>query len=301
MSFAYKVGHDAEFFVTSAKDLSTVIPVCGLVGGTKEKPRPLEGSKVGTTVQEDGVALELGMSPVHFRDFGMAASTCVQEVSKMATTLGLCITSGSVNTFKEEQLTPHPQAFVMGCLPDRDAWVRGEARAPFPVEMFGCNRFTGGHLHFSYECEGSGQSHRAMNGTPTWAIVKLLDALALYNYSNYNAVHQGERYKFYGKPGLYRNKPYGLEYRTPTNEVLYGNSFTSTDIVGTCAVIVQACAELTTHQIRSVYDSIPWDKVEKGLRIDKFSYKQRQAMDGGLGDCLYEIYVGMADLLGEPR
>lgn len=305
MSYKYKVGHDAEFFLQTAipGTIPAVVPACGLIGGTKEKPLLLENSSYGTTVQEDGVALELGMTPINCWDFINTANNSMREARQWVynkTTLDL--NYASTHAFSKEELAPHKQAFVMGCLPDRDAYERGVPRTPFELEMFGTRRFTGGHVHFSYECDGTGINHHTKSGTPTWAVVQMLDALALFFWYYYGVDYQQNRAKFYGLPGLYRNKPYGVEYRSPTNDFITGDVSINNGFIARCATIVQACAELPMEAVRGYYDRIPWGDVRRLMNLEEFpNHTARKKDSSGVYPLLSGIYRDLSRQLGEPQ
>ena len=51
------LGTDPELFLYS-EDYFKFVPVCGLVGGTKDEPIPINLENDGFTLQEDNVALE---------------------------------------------------------------------------------------------------------------------------------------------------------------------------------------------------------------------------------------------------
>lgn len=301
MSYAYRVGHDAEFFVSD--NSGNIVPVCEKVGGTKSNPLTLEWSSLGTTIQEDGVALEIGMAPVHPLEFSGVAYHSVLEVSEWVRKKGLSIQYGiSSHAFPAELLAKYPQANEIGCMPDRNAWERGQKRMPVLIEDLGNNRFTGGHLHFSFECEGKGVGHKAKNGTPTWAIVQMLDALALTSWAYYGVAYQSHRAAFYGLPGLYRNKPYGLEYRTPTNHSVIGNESTVNSFVVQCSTVVQACAELSAHEVRGFYDSIPWTDVASMLDLTTTSSRDaRRIGHAHTYNIVAGVYQEMGSALGGLR
>lgn len=277
MSFAYKVGHDCEFFVID-RNTGGIVPVCGKLGGTKKRPLPVEGSRVGTTYQEDGVACEIGMTPTSVHDFLSAASESFYDMNNVLNNKGLQVAGGVANNFDIEQLRLHPQALIIGCSPDFDAHERGMKRTGINIEAMGTCRFTGGHLHFSCPLK---DRERLTNDTPIWAVVQMMDALALMFSSRYSFEYQGDRYQFYGLPGLYRPKPYGLEYRTPTNYWLWesardGGNRDATDFINNCAAVVQACSELSGDVVRSYYERIDWDSVKRLLDLKgKRSFKQR--------------------------
>lgn len=299
MNCPYKIGHDAEFFVYN--EASQIIPVCGLIGGTKRVPKKLPTSKIGTTVQEDGVALEVGMHPVGVNSFVEAARRSIEEAGVFARKKKLTIVPFmSANKFDSNLLLKFPQAMEIGCSPDRNAWKRGQARQGLSVESLGDNRFTGGHLHFSFPCTGKGEGHRAENGTPTWAIVQMLDALALTFWPHYSKQDQGDRYQWYGLPGLYREKPYGLEYRTPTNHSVYSNKMLCKLFVDDCASVVQACCELPGTTVRSIYDSIPWVEVANLLDLNKYP-EDSSRLNSPHSRALESVMAVLRKHLGELR
>ena len=300
MAFAYKVGHDCEFFVLDS-NRGHIVPVCGKLGGTKKKPLAVEGSRVGTTYQEDGVACEIGMDPTSVHDFIPAASQSFFDMQTVLESRQLQVAGGVCNTFKLEDLKLHPQALVIGCSPDYSAHDRGMKRNNLNIEAMGTRRFTGGHLHFSCPLK---DRERLANDTPIWAVVQMIDALALMFSSRYSWEYQGERYEFYGLPGLYRPKPYGLEYRTPTNYWLWdsagGGNKDATDFVNNCASVVQACSELSGDVVRGYYERIDWDSVKRLLDLSsKRSFKQRAATPEYAR--LFDLKEEMALQLGELR
>lgn len=300
MGKAYLMGHDAELFTVAE---GKIVPVCGRVGGTKEKPLPLPDSKVGTTYQEDGVALELGMTPCLAQEFLGNASVCLREANSFAKSKGLELTQGSSHKFKVADLKPFPEAMILGCCPDQLASARGEKREPFAIESFNNQRFTGGHLHFSYPMGGTVTDPRNANNVPTWAIVDMLDAMALAYYRYHSLDFQTSRYSFYGLPGLYRDKPYGLEYRTPANSWLWHTDRETATFIEGCARVVQACNELSATKIHEYYSKIDMDVVRDLLNLTNYhGYPERLYNDPhGILNKIEEIRQDMFAALGELR
>lgn len=258
-NLAYKVGHDAEFIVMDSN--LQPIPVWATeVGGTKLAPKRIENSTVGTTYQEDGAMIELGMEPCSINEFAAKAAQSFQEGTGLLARKGFVMMKGADATFKKEHLLANPAASILGCNPDNDAYTRGGKRASPLVEAMGNRRFAAGHLHFSFPDSIT---------VPKWAIVQLLDALALTFWAGYNASQCGERYKFYGMPGVYRDKPYGIEYRTPHNGWISGNT-RSNLFVKDCSLVIQGIGRLTTFQVKDIYDKIDWTKVKDLLDLNKF-------------------------------
>lgn len=296
----YLVGHDVEVFVT---DVTGIVPVCGRVGGTKKEPLALEGSTVGTTYQEDGVALELGMTPCLAQEFYSKIDRCFDEGYRLAAGKGLTITSGSSYTFTEASMSPFPELLILGCSPDQLASARGMTRQPVTAEVLGTTRCTGGHLHFSFAKGGTVTDPRNSNNVPVWAIVDMLDAFALMFYNYHDLNRQGKRAMHYGLPGLYRDKPYGLEYRTPDNTWFFQNDGVVEQFIVNCSKVVQACNELSPTKIHDYYSSINMEQVRTLLDLSIYnSYKARMTLDlTGTAAKLDELRHNMFEELGELR
>lgn len=227
-----RIGADPELFVQTADGV--VIPVCGRIGGTKTNPliinelieahygkerssRPRRRLDVEDNVerqgdyavQEDNVMLEFNIPA--YKD----TSYFVEAVAKMIAVLetdfllnrGIAPKYEVTHTFKTTELAPFPQAFTVGCLPDMNAYAEDNRfeRRPFSAEQFGNNRFCGGHLHVQY-------NH---GNVPRHVFAQFMDLVVELPYLRWDK--QKMRRLFYGQPGIYREKPYGIEYRTPSN------------------------------------------------------------------------------------
>lgn len=266
-NLAFKVGHDAEFFVSDATGKYIPAWMTG-IGGTKQEPKVLEGSTVGTTYQEDGAVLELGMEPVSIHQFYDRAYRGLNEMRDFLQPKNLGLNRGSFGSFDPKDLMSNPEANVLGCNPDNNAWLRGQRRPVPQIEDMGNNRFAAGHLHFSFpETE-----------VPKFAIVQLMDAFALNFWNKYELTSAGPRAQFYGMPGVYRDKPYGIEYRTPHN-VWVGGSDYDEQFIFNCSRVVQAVCRRTSAQVREIYDSINWPAVENLLDLSQYPTHQHRARD----------------------
>jgi len=197
-----RLGADPEVFLCNGR--GTVVSVIDRVGGTKENPLQIEGLPPGFTVQEDNVALEFGIPP---------ASSKTEWVNsiKLVMASGLALVKPADNNsivkfsklsctlFPSKELT-HPLANIFGCDPDYNAWtgVKNPRAVPPEPNM----RAAGGHIHVETE-EDPRQCVKALDlfiGVPSVL-----------------ADNSQRRQSGYGKAGSMRYKPYGLEYRTPSN------------------------------------------------------------------------------------
>ena len=195
-------GADIEFILQSVQT-AKLVPVCGLVGGTKEEPIQFPGERDGFKYQEDGITLELNVPVAQdVTEFYRNIRWMVPLGQQLVKPKGLVLTSYcQANLLNMDPIPTEetmPGAFIIGCDPDRSAYT-GE-RPPFSAEIFGPLRFAGGHIHIGYDT----------SLLPREMMVRALDVY-FENVRYDNSMRQ----EFYGMPGIYREKPYGVEYRTP--------------------------------------------------------------------------------------
>jgi hypothetical protein len=174
----------------------------GKIGGTKECPQPLPIGE-GYCVQEDNVALEFNIPPAEGRSqfIGSIRATLDFLTQGVKDMYGYTISHSSAEHFPDEELE-EPAARVFGCDPDYNAWTKGIN--PKPAAEDANLRSCGGHVHV-----GCGKE---LEGTQ---VIKMMD---LHLGVPSVLMDKGElRKQLYGKGGAYREKPYGVEYRTLSN------------------------------------------------------------------------------------
>lgn len=200
MSFI-SIGADVELFAMDK--VGHHVALCGLIGGTKDKPKQLEHLPDGFTVQEDNVALEFNIPPsFSSKNFTRFIDKMVQETKGIINKLGLDISKNSSATFDLAQLM-HPNALVFGCEPDYNAWTKRENKKPISKNKQ--LRTAGGHIHV-------GTNSNMID------VVKLMDLyLGVPSIVLDTSPGSEERRELYGKMGAMRPKPYGLEYRVLSN------------------------------------------------------------------------------------
>lgn len=205
-------GSDFEFFLQDAD--KNLVPSCGLLGGTKEKPRPLPGS-TGYFFQEDNIMAELNIPPCgSLIDVLALTNRAYREFYGNILApkkLGIKMTN-------HVRVTPEILAIKgaqqIGCSPDNDAYREGMAREPWHAAQLKDLRFAGGHIWMGYdkECE-----------IPPHVIAMFMDSLISLPLIKLDK--QGERRKFYGQAGIFRTKETEgqrlVEYRTPSNVWTY--------------------------------------------------------------------------------
>lgn len=198
-----KLGCDPEIFL---QDIDGKLRAsCGLIGGTKEAPMPLDALGLGYAVQEDNVAIEFNIPPAESaKQFQESIARTLEFLTNSIDGMyGLKLVNMSAASFPKDQLE-HPAARVFGCDPDFNAWTG--RRNPKPKAEDETLRSCGGHVHVG------GYDKSKLD---TRQIIKTMDA-----YLGVPSVlmDKGEmRKQLYGKRGAYRDKPYGCEYRTLSN------------------------------------------------------------------------------------
>lgn len=198
-----KLGCDPEIFLQDAA--GAFISSIGLIGGSKDFPRPLEELGKGYAVQEDNVAIEFNIPPAStMADFKDSINKVKTYLAAQISEMGLKFSQDSATLFPEAQLL-NPAALVFGCDPDFDAWKDG-AQNPKPKADDWTLRSCGGHVHVGHKFNNKAEVIEFMKWMDLYLAVPSvhLDAGAL-------------RKQLYGKAGAFRYKPYGGEYRTLSN------------------------------------------------------------------------------------
>lgn len=194
---AIKLGADPELFIVDPFTNEYVSSI-GLIGGSKDSPRALP--RDGFYAQEDNVLLEFNIPPCETvigwkasLKYGMLAA---REL--LPPFYGLRV-QGSA-TFTEAQLQK-PEANLFGCDPDNNAWT--DEPNPIPEIPKNGLRTAGGHIHVGYE-----KPNRVLSMYLVRAMDKYLGIPSILMDKD------TERRRLYGKAGAYREKGYGVEYRT---------------------------------------------------------------------------------------
>lgn len=178
----------------------------GLVGGSKKEPMEVNQN---LHVQEDGVLLEFNIRPAGYKGiFESSIGEAINTIKKMMETKGYQLSTLSAAKFPKKQLETD-QAQTVGCDPDLSAWTL-KWNEPWGLTN---ERYAGGHIHV-----GISQWEKE-NGPPVHEIVKWMDLTIGCRSVLYESATR--RKLTYGQPGLFRPKPYGFEYRTPSNQWIF--------------------------------------------------------------------------------
>lgn len=201
-------GADFEGFISS-KTVNKVIPVCGRLGGTKQSPIQFPGHPEGFKYQEDGVTAEFNIpvaaTPAEWRHNIRAVMALGKNLIHEKFGIDHSLYWASGVQFSAEDLAPFPQANSIGCDPDFQAYLNGAERPVPNIEDFDGWRFAGFHIHVGYD-------HGKL---PQWMMALVMDYFLHGEYDHSHA----RRYPYYPK-GIFRPKPYGVEYRSLGSGVL---------------------------------------------------------------------------------
>jgi len=204
------IGCDPEvFFMKGGK----VYPAIGLIGGNKDSPKPCDGG----ALQEDNVMAEFNTDPVtNIVDFLSNIDKVYNQIHNIAIENGCTIGIHASKNIKRATLLSYPQSREFGCDPDFNAYTMSRNSTPDPMSLL---RTCAGHIHIGYEVEGGHTFESSAY------LTKYLDAYV----GTFCVVNDKDtrRMTRYGKAGAFRPKPYGTEYRVPSNFWLTSKDFTT--------------------------------------------------------------------------
>lgn len=194
-----RLGADPEVFLLDTLQGNKPISAIGLIGADKWNPLQMHDLPAGFTLQEDNVAMEFGIPPAATADEFVAHIRTVMERSLEYVYTGLTFSKMSCIMFPKDQMD-HPLASVFGCEPDYNAWTGTVNPRPKPPHEH--LRSAGGHIHVETDQD------------PLYVVQKADLFLSVPLVLMDDGV---QRKEIYGKAGAHRKKPYGVEYRSPSN------------------------------------------------------------------------------------
>lgn len=196
------IGCDPELFFI--KD-NQHVPAIGLVGGTKDHPKPYG---IGH-VQEDNVMAEFNIPPAdNENDFDTRIQSMIDNIRTIAEKNGMDISAVPYAKFRYADLM-HPQARTVGCDPDYNAWTMLQNQV-VEADKLADIRTASGHVHISLL---NPDKHPKTRTTA----VKLCDLYLGVPMALLESKNSLVRRQYYGAAGAYRPKPYGIEYRVLDN------------------------------------------------------------------------------------
>jgi hypothetical protein len=121
-------------------------------------------------------------------------------------------------------------------------------------------RFAGGHIHLGY---------KSVRPEVAEYVVAMLCDLTLGLALVCNGERQPERRALYGQPGRFRPTPYGLEYRTPSNQWLFSGDLRHALIDG--SERLREILHSSPEAIRAKWNSVNWVDVLSAIRSEDTS------------------------------
>lgn len=246
----FLIGADPEVFVVN-KSTKKIVPAIGLIEGTKEFPRKVQQG----ALQEDNVMAEFNITPAN--SFPLFQSNIATVLKEMDSVLGA---SGheydksfrTSHEFSTRELD-HPQAMQFGCNPDDNIYTLRQNEGITPA-LVGNIRMCGGHIHLGFKAPDRHPLLRIL--AVRWMDIYVGAPLAALDPDK-------TRRHYYGLAGNYRQKPYGVEYRTVSNfwlshPLLIKFVWDQTILAMTMAEQLrrlEASADITPQTIRNIINS----------------------------------------------
>lgn len=202
-------GCDPEVFIRDKKN-GKFISAHPFFPGTKDDPHPVEAG----AVQVDGLALEFNINPaINEREFVGNVETVLRQLKEMVHKASpdfeiVYSPTADFDPFDFMMLPFDPK--VLGCDPDYDD--DGNLKTP-PEGMQDLPfRTAAGHMHIGWGTGKKADDPVHMDNCKIFA--KSFKTVRGYVP---NTAEEWRRAKFYGAPGSFRPKSYGVELRSPSN------------------------------------------------------------------------------------
>lgn len=205
---ALLIGSDPEIFLKKG-DKNVSAHESGITG-TKRNPSPLGDG----FIQIDGTALEFNTKPASTADeFAGSIQSMLNSIRAAIPQEYSFDFSPSVKYDREYFDAVIPQdCKELGCDPDYNAYEGGKVN-PKPNPEGSTMRTGAGHLHL-----GWGTNFDPSDSSHIWDCCYLVQNLDRF-FSPFEVLwdQDTERRNLYGKPGAFRPKSYGVEYRVLSN------------------------------------------------------------------------------------
>jgi len=201
----FMIGCDPELFVRDTAGV--LVSAHDMIPGTKNAPFRVDGG----AVQVDGMALEFNTNPAKtFEEFNNNITSVLAKLQTMIPE-GYTFEFSPVAAFGKEYIDAQPEeAKMLGCDPDYNAYT-GLVN-PKPDANMGI-RTASGHIHIGWTSDQDVTDPDHIEACQM--VVKQLDVTLGLMCRIWDK--DTTRRQMYGNFGAYRVKPYGVEYRTPSN------------------------------------------------------------------------------------
>lgn len=200
----FTLGADPEFFLSRE---GKYVSAHDLVPGTKDNPHPLKDG----ALQADGTAVEFNVNPASTpEEFAGNVESVLKQIREMIDPVFKFEFKPAIHYdpvyFKRLPI----YAKRLGCDPDFSSITGQQNKPPRAV---GSMRTGAGHIHV-----GWGKDLDIGNPDHLWDCRQVITALdGSLGFFSHVWDNDQERRKMYGQTGCFRPKPYGVEYRVPSN------------------------------------------------------------------------------------
>lgn len=196
------LGSDPEVFLYNPKE-GKFYPSSGFIKGTKDQPFVVEELGEGFCTQVDNVMVEFNIPPSASKeDFSENLLKILNHIENNLPEQFVLQIQPSAQFEKEDLDIDENQ--VLGCSEDFCVYTGENVSV---TSLAGTNyRFAGGHIHVGYPERSFEKNEQLVK----WMDVYLGVPSVLLDEDLY-------RKSFYGTPGRYREKIFGIEYRTLSN------------------------------------------------------------------------------------
>lgn len=207
------IGADPELFlrdVFTGRFVSAETQDGPIIPGTKDKPFEVRGG----AIQVDGVAAEFNINPSSdFKSYYKNLKNVVMELNKRVKSYNenLRLSPVPTATFDKRYFDALPtHTKVLGCEPDFSAYTGAPNPRPHTNEPF---RTGSGHIHIGWTkgVDPTSEGHML----DCCLVAKQLDKYLHFASMTWDT--DKKRQELYGKPGSFRPKSYGMEYRPLSN------------------------------------------------------------------------------------
>ena len=252
------IGCDPEWFIINDRRAVAITATDAAVEGTKDDPISSPEYGEGFAYHRDNVMIEAACPPTsdayQFQDYVNAMQGMCNRYLRSLNPGYSIYRHSAMQQFSDAELAA-PEAREFGCEPDNDAYEGGAQRI-VPDGILGNYRTAGGHIHIGttsgFNC-------------PSFIVALMCDlligpALARGFAAGLGVPNEGQGFMWYRKPGLYREKEYGIEYRTPSNLWTFDDQMIQ-GVHNQATLVGKICSEQDANVIRNIVNAVDWVKV----------------------------------------
>lgn len=234
-NYTVTIGCDPELFIYDTKT-KKYVSAHDRTTGTKAKPSTLGPS---SAVQADGTALEFNINPAGSADtFSTYVRGALDILRAGYLVPGEVLMASPVATYDDDYFKSlPPKAVELGCSPDFNAYTGTVNPPPDTSKISPNTRTAAGHLAIGWRTkEDLVDPMDPAHFDDCIQLVKMLDILfdMLEPNQYFDSLDKIKyRKNLYGARGAFRPKPWGVEYRVPSNTWLLSH-YTITQMFNMC-------------------------------------------------------------------